>query len=545
MGSFLRFMPIRRRFFLILLVVFTGVSILAATALIQSKHKLKQAKSIKTRNVVETAGSVIQHYYDRYRDGKIGEKQAQQEALDAIRDMRYNTNDYFWVNDLDHIMLMHPIKPALDGKDTSGIKDPSDFYLFREFVKVAKADGAGFVPYLWPKPGFETPVEKISYVQLFRPWGWVIGSGVYMDDVEAEFIAGAKTFAAIALGLIIVLVAIMSFIATSILTPLEEAAEAMRDIAEGEGDLTRTLSTNGRDEISLLGHKFNIFIKKINSLVTSVGVSTSQVATASEQLSATSHEGTQLTFKQSQETDSVATAIEQMSTTVLEIAHNAESAANAAKQADTEASAGQRIVSETISAIESLARDIDSGTQVIADLKAETENIGAMVEAIQSIAEQTNLLALNAAIEAARAGEQGRGFAVVADEVRTLAGRTQKSTVEIKSMIEKLQTGASLAVDVMHKNVTQTQSTVTQAQQAGDSLTAIAAAIQTITTMNTQIAGAAEEQSVVAKEINSNLGNIVSLSQQASTGSEQTAAASADLAKLSETLNNQVIQFKV
>ncbi|MBI2779856.1 MAG: PAS domain-containing protein [Gammaproteobacteria bacterium] len=235
-----------------------------------------------------------------------------------------------------------------------------------------------------------------------------------------------------------------------------------------------------------------------------------QLAAAAEQLTAV----TQGTRQQQLEIDQVATAMNEMSATVHDVARNAGQAASAARNADAEAQKGKRVVGDNIDAIDALAAEVERAAQVIQKLEAESGSIGTVVDVIKSIAEQTNLLALNAAIEAARAGEQGRGFAVVADEVRTLASRTQQSTQEIQQMIQRLQSGASEAAKVMVQGRSQAQDAVKQAAQAGESLESITRAVANITDMNTQITSAAEEQSAVSEEINRNIVNISQIGNQ-------------------------------
>ena len=333
-------------------------------------------------------------------------------------------------------------------------------------------------------------------------------------------------------------------ISRSIVTPIKIAVDAMNDIAEGEGDLTKRLNEKGKDEVALLGAAFNNFAEKVRSMVTQVSGSTSQLAAATEEMSMITDETNQGVQKQQSETEMVATAMNEMTATVQEVARHATEASNAAQNADLEAQGGKNVVQQTVSSINTLASEIESATSVIKQLETDSDNIGSVLDVIRGIAEQTNLLALNAAIEAARAGEQGRGFAVVADEVRTLASRTQESTQEIQSMIESLQQGSRNAVKAMEASQDQSKKSVEHATNARGSLDAITDSVTTISNMNIQIANAAKEQSSVSEEINQNVVNISQIVEQTAEGAQQTMTASNELANLANELQSLVGQFK-
>lgn len=340
-------------------------------------------------------------------------------------------------------------------------------------------------------------------------------------------------------------IAIAWWLGKNISKPISSASSAMDNIAEGEGDLTQRLDEKGKDEISSLSLSFNNFAEKVRTMVAHVAGSTSQLAAAAEEMSSITQETTQGVQRQQAETEQVATAMNQMTATVQEVARHAAEAADAAKSANDEASSGSQIVERVVHAINELATEIDHASGVIGKLENDAENIGSVLDVIRGIAEQTNLLALNAAIEAARAGEQGRGFAVVADEVRTLASRTQQSTEEIQQMIEQLQAGSVEAVKVMQSSTEKAQESVSQAANAGASLENINRAVTTITDMNIQIASAAGEQGSVAEEINRNIVNINDIVKQTAEGASQTSHASNDLARLSSELQSLVHQFKI
>jgi len=325
---------------------------------------------------------------------------------------------------------------------------------------------------------------------------------------------------------------------------LEQLATALQEIAEGDGDLTRRLDESRKDELGEVAHWFNTFVGKLQRLVGDIKGSTDSLTGSAQQLSQVAEKSNSEITEQQMQTDQLATAINEMAAAVQEVAHNTQQAAAAADKANQEAGNGRAIVNGNIDTMDSLASEIQKASSVIHQLQSETNEIGGVLDVIRGIAEQTNLLALNAAIEAARAGEQGRGFAVVADEVRTLASRTQESTQEIQNMIERLQSRAREAVKVMDENQAQSQAGVENASQVNDSLQNINTAIEEISNLNTQIASAAEEQSHVAEEVNRNIQQISQCTDSAVGGSEQVARASEDLTQLAAQLRDLAGRFK-
>lgn len=405
------------------------------------------------------------------------------------------------------------------------------------------------------KTGFEifNDYRDVSVLSAYTPvkiagLNWVLMSEIDEEEAfRAEYELSA-TILKVSIILFIIIASIATvigiFFANGITKPILQLSKIMSDV-ESNNDLTYRSPISSKDEVGTMSLSFNKMLEKFEALVQQITSSSVQLASASEEVSSVAQESTNGIMQQRTETDMIATAMNEMTATVQEVASSAESAAGAAHSANNEAQGGSEIVKNTATAIAQLASDVTDAAEVIHQLENDSENIGTILDVIKNIAEQTNLLALNAAIEAARAGEQGRGFAVVADEVRTLASRTQESTQEIEDMITKLQTGAKHAVEVMEKGRNQAATGEAQAREASESLQAITRAVSTINEMNTHIASAAEEQSATADEMNRNIVNISQVSEQTASGSEQTTLAANELAQLANDLQQLISQFKI
>lgn len=332
-------------------------------------------------------------------------------------------------------------------------------------------------------------------------------------------------------------------ITRQIVIPLSQTLKVAERVAAG--DLTHNLISERRDELGQLQRAMQSMTLGLRELIGGISDGVTQIASAAEELSAVTEQTSAGVNSQKVETDQVATAMNEMTATVQEVARNAEEASEAAVAADQQAREGDKVVGEAIAQIERLALEVGNSTAAMGDLKRESDKIGSVLDVIKSVAQQTNLLALNAAIEAARAGEAGRGFAVVADEVRSLAQRTQKSTEEIEELIVGLQTGTQQVATIMDNSRSLTDSSVELTRRAGSSLESITRTVSAIQSMNQQIAAAAEQQTAVAEEINRSVLNVRDVSEQTSAASEETAASSVELARLGTHLQMLVGRFKV
>ncbi|RRV30280.1 methyl-accepting chemotaxis protein [Pseudomonas sp. o96-267] len=369
------------------------------------------------------------------------------------------------------------------------------------------------------------------------------------NAVGTEAIARGESLAwqqglIIAIGLLVCLVLVVGF-PLLVTRPLHNLLHRIEQIADGDGDLRVRLDVLSKDELGQLSHAFNRFLDKLQPLIKEVGRVTDEVADSAKSLADLAAANDRLISSEHAAVDQVSTAATEMSVAVHEVARNAQNAADAARNAEQQSREGAQVVGATIHSIRQLAQEVESASDTIQTLEQETANIGAVLAVIKGIAEQTNLLALNAAIEAARAGEQGRGFAVVADEVRALAARTQESTKDIQQMIERLQAGVQNAVKATHSGSARARQSVEQAAGVDQALSVTGDSVQRINDMAAQIATACEEQSSVTEEIARNISDIRDLSNEAAQTSEQSTRASQHLSELSHGLAQLVGRFRV
>ncbi|WP_420476258.1 methyl-accepting chemotaxis protein [Noviherbaspirillum sp. ST9] len=514
----LQSMSIARKLGMLTVSAVLGIIVLAALFLYSERSLILDERKTSVRQSVETAHGLLAHYEQLASKGVLGQEEAKRQAMQAVKALRYGGNEYFWINDMHPKMVMHPIKPELDGKDLSENKDPTGKRLFVEFVDTVKASGAGYVFYLWPMPGKDQPVQKVSYVKSFAPWGWVIGSGVYVDTVDAAVIARVQKFSVGTLVLATVLAAICLLIARGLLRQLggepEYAAEVTRRIEQG--DLTVDIVLKQGDNNSLL-HAIKGMRDSIASIVTQVRTGTDTIASASSEIAAGNLDLSARTDQQASSLEETASSMEELTSTVKQNADNASQANGMARSAAEIALKGGMVVSQVVDTMSS----INESSKKIVDI----------IAVIDGIAFQTNILALNAAVEAARAGEQGRGFAVVAAEVRSLAQRSATAAKEIKALIgdsvEKVNAGTRYVND------------------AGDTMQEIVDSVKRVTDIMGEITSASREQSAGIEQVGLAINQMDEATQQNAALVEQAAAAAASLQEQAHSLKEIVRLFRI
>lgn len=539
----LKNMTIKNKFTVLIVLGVIGLMILPVIDLVSERNTLLEDRKLKTQQVVQVAYSVIEHYQKLSSEGKMTEAEAKATAIETVKLMRYGNKDYFWINDMHPTMVMHPMKPELDGKDLTESKDPTGLKLFVEFVNVVKQNGAGFVEYQWPKPGMEKPVTKISYVAGFAPWGWVVGSGIYVDDVDAIFQAHLIRGGAIMFVVILSVVIFMLLLAKNIVGSVNALGQTIAQVA-ASNDLTLR-AKEGLDEPGQTARAFNHLMDSFSKIISSVRGNSENVTETAQELTQTSAQITQATQAQSEASASTAAAIEEITVSINSVAANTDDVRKLAQHSLKQTEQGHRNVNELIGEVAHVQTTVNQIALSVKEFVESTRSIAGMTQQVKEIADQTNLLALNAAIEAARAGEQGRGFAVVADEVRKLAEKSAQSANEIDRVTQSLN-GKSASVEAtVQSGLNSLKATQEHVAQVSAVLASAGEAVSKSSRGVDDIALSVAEQSQASTEIAKHVEKIAQMSEENHAAVDMAGQEIARLEKLAEELHESVSRFRV
>ncbi|MCE2594398.1 methyl-accepting chemotaxis protein [Motilimonas cestriensis] len=520
----------------ILLMAWFGALELKDSMLAERKQQLKYQ--------VEAAKGVFTHYQEQVVRGEMELERAQQLAFKQLSEMTYGDDGYFFVFNNDFVLKASMKGSSKIGSNVGSTKDSYGVYLYREILKsVRMGGGSGYFEYHFPKTPGGNPDAKLSYAAEFAPWEIVLGSGVYLDDIEKLYIERLWSKGGIFVAILLALIATSWLIISSIVKPLGLIVNAMGLVAKG--DVTVRINIDSQDEMGILSREINTMLDSFQGLLRSVQSSLSALNLSADELAVIANQTNTGVQKQMLDVDTVVSAVEQMTLAVKEVEASTAQASEATSETNNVVREASLLINETLDSINQVSSQVEHAVTVVNELEAGSSEIGEVLNVISGISEQTNLLALNAAIEAARAGEAGRGFAVVADEVRSLAHSTKDSTIEIQKMIEKLQSLAKGAARAMEQGRNTARESVVAAGKTGDNLNVVVKQVERVNDMNHQIASATTEQAAVAEEVARSMVNISVISSQTGEGSRETLANSSKVKALSDDVTKQISAFKV
>ena len=545
MLAILRRFTILQRLIFMLVLAAIGTFVFASFSINEQRNSLIKQKWLQNDAQLSTLLSVVDTHYRQTQQNKLKPEDAKREAANLVNQIQYGESGFFLLFDRDHTLLANGAAPDKLGIKPSALTSQMGGNGLDKLLDNAAASGIAKARMEMRNPVTGEREEALMEARTFPAWQWTLVTTSYMSDVNDTTISVMYNYLGIMLLISVPIFAFFLVLNHSISSPLNQAIDAMKDIAEGEGDLTKRLPTKGKDEVVALAIAFNNFVGKINKMVADLQPVGQDLNQDADRLFNAVAESNASVDHLHQETSSVATAINQMLSTTHEMASSTQQAADAANSVKQQAQDSKQQMDGTVENTHKLVQELKNAESITQHLGVSSEQIGSILDVIRGIADQTNLLALNAAIEAARAGAHGRGFAVVADEVRALANRTQDSTNEIQKIITDIQNGVT---NVMNSNSdTQSQSVELQqqAQAVGDSLNTILELIAHISDMNTQLASATEEQSLVTEEINRNICSITELSEVSVKANESNRMAAESLRQISQTSAKILGQFKV
>ncbi len=542
-------MSLKAKIVLLILAALSGMAAIIALSAIETRKDLEDARRLEIRAVVEAATNVAAHYYAEETAGRMSREEAQKAAAATIGDSRYGgpegKTDYVYIFSFDGTTVAH-VNPKFLGRNvTEEVKDGKGRYTLRDIIAAAQTGDAGgsYVDSAFPRPGQTEPVDKIQFTKAFTPWKWAIGSGVYVDDIAAQFMQRLVRDLGVA-GVLLALVALIGFvIARGVLRQVGgEPNEAIALMARAaSGDLT--VSVAGAPKGSMLG-SFGEMLSAMRSMLLEIGNGATQVTKNAERIVTAAREVAVASQHQTDATSSMAAAIEQMTVSVTHISDSAADTELDATESLRLADEGGERAQAATAQINRIAATVTDASARIRSLEAHAGEISSIAAVIKGIAGQTNLLALNAAIEAARAGEQGRGFAVVADEVRKLAERTSAATIEIETMIAAVQSETGSAAQVMDAALPEVAEGVQSVEGAADALRKIRDGADKSLGHIRDVAGATREQSIASTSIAQRVEEIAQMVEETSAATQSTADTAAELDRIAGELHAQINRFR-
>ncbi|MFZ3408629.1 methyl-accepting chemotaxis protein [Vibrio chagasii] len=525
------------------IVVLSVVLLVMASTfnLMQQRASSMEERQDKLSAQVETAVSLAGYYYSQR--SVLGEEVAKERALQAIKTLRYDNTNYFWILNQQLNIISHPLKPELNGTNAGNLKDGAGKHHWREMVTISRSpQEKGFLDYQWMSPLGELK-DKISYVQLFPEWNWIIGSGILVADIQEAFYALALKEGMVAVVLSGLLFAMGYAISNNIIVPLNKLIDNTHKIADG--DLRVRMNMTRKDELGDMSHQIDTMLDKLQTTLRTANESADLSSNMASHIAQASEEAATSVNSQHAQLELLSTAMTEMSATISDVAMNAENTAASTNKVVDHANQNDENMQVTATTISQVSENISTANNLVRDLQSGVTEISQVVGVIRDVSEQTNLLALNAAIEAARAGEQGRGFAVVADEVRNLASRTQNSTNEVQSTIEKLTQQAERTFNAMQSSNEKVDHSVVASNETRQQLDVIVNELHNANDMVSQIAAASEQQSTVATEMSESVTGIHLAANEVLQASQSLAEDSQKMANTTEHLTEQLKYFKV
>jgi len=542
MGLF-NFHSLKGRLTLSVFVALIGLIVLGTYEIVHLRGQLLADRKATLQAAVDIAVTTVKELHAKESRGELSSDEAQKQAKDVLRSMRYLGDEYFYIYDSKGMGVMHPIRPEYVGKPHWDRQDKSGAYTVRNMIGVA-LDKSGFVETQTPRPGSDAQVPKLHYLQHFAPWDWVIGTGLYIDDLDALYYAQVRN-AAVVIGLILLTVGLVAWsMARAILAQIggepADAQAAMSKVAAG--DLTVTLGTVRRD--SLLGELDNL-VQSLRTMMGEIALGASQVASSARQIADTSAEVALAAESETESTQAMAAAMEELTVSITHVSDNADETQRYASTATDLATQGERSVETVAENIVTMANTVSNAAEKVRTLSANTQEVARIASVIKDIAGQTNLLALNAAIEAARAGEQGRGFAVVADEVRVLAERTEKATIEISGVVERIQNETVITAKAMDAALPEAEMASSTASQTTELLHRIAEGSRSAQDLVRDVAASTREQSEASNALAQQVERIANQVEHTGHSMTITAQAAHQLLDTAQSLKTATGRFRI